>query len=72
MVSLGFLKCNNARTDEALNALPSDLEAPDPSVAEKTIILFHDESTFQANDDQPTTWAQPGSVVMCPKSKEVE
>lgn len=68
MASLGFLNCNNAPTDEARNALPSDLEAPDPSVVEKTIVLFH-ESTFQANDDQPTIWAQPGTVVMCPKSK---
>ena len=66
MVSLGFLKCNNAPTDEALNALPSDFEAPDPSVAEKTIVLFHDESTFQAKNDQPTTWAQPGTVVTRP------
>ena len=35
----------------------------------KTIVLFHDESTFQANGDQPTIWAQPGTVVMRPKSK---
>ncbi len=36
---------------------------------EKTVVLFHDESTFQANDDQPTVWALPGTTVMSPKSK---
>ena len=69
MASLGFLNSTNAPTDEARNALPSDLEAPGSSIIEKTIVLFHDESTFQANDDQPTIWAQPGTSVMHPKSK---
>ena len=69
MASLGFLNTNNGPTDEARNALPSDLEASDSSIVEKTIVIFHDESTFQAIDDQPTIWAEPGTVVMRPKSK---
>lgn len=69
MTSLGFLNASNAPTEEAKNALPSDLEPPSPDVIEKTIVIFHDESTFQANDDQPTLWATKGTTVMRPKTK---
>ncbi len=47
----------------------TDLSAPQPELLEKTVILFHDESTFQANEDQPTLWAEKGTSVMRPKSK---
>lgn len=50
-------------------ALPSDLEPPYSEQLNKTVIIFHDESTFQANDDQPTLWAEKGTSVMRPKSK---
>lgn len=69
MVALGFLSSSNAPTDEAKKALPLDLRAPAPEVVEKTIVIFHDETTFQANDDQPTLWAEKGTTVMRPKSK---
>ena len=51
MVALGFLNRDNAPTDEARNALPTDLEHPSQEIMSKTVILFHDESTFQYNDD---------------------
>ena len=69
MVSLGFLNESNAPTEQAKKALPSDLHGPPQEVADKTIILFHDESTFQSNEDQPTLWAEKGTNVMRPKSK---
>ena len=69
MVSLGFLNESNAPTEEAKQALPSDIRSPLPEVAEKTVIMFHDESTFQSNEDQPTLWAEKGTTVMRPKSK---
>ena len=50
-------------------ALLGDLECPRPEVLEKTVVLFHDESTFQANDDQPILWTAKGSSVMRLKSK---
>ena len=31
--------------------------------------MFHNETTFQANDDQSTVWAEKGTSVMLPKSK---
>jgi len=69
MVSHGFLNASNAPTDEAKKALPADLDTPQPEVVEKTIILFHDETTFQANEDQLTLWAAKDTSVMRPKSK---
>ena len=69
MVALGFLNRDNAPTDEAREALPADLETPPPGVLEKTMVLFYDESTFQANEDQSTVWVMPGTSVMHPKSK---
>ena len=52
MVALGFLNRENAPTPEAKLALPEDLDTPMSrlEVLAKTIVLFQDESTFQAND----------------------
>ena len=47
---LGFLNKANAPTPEAAGSLPTDLES-DERIA-KTVIIFHHESTFQANDDE--------------------
>lgn len=69
MVAMGFLHESNAPTEEAKNALPTDLDPPQPEVMEKTVFLFHDETTFQANDDQPSLWAMKGTNVMRPKLK---
>ena len=69
MVGLGFLNPTNAPTEEAKKALPNDLEPPPTEVIQKTILIFHDETTFQANDDQSTLWASKGTTVIRPKSK---
>ena len=57
---------DNAQTDEAL---PADLEGPSQALLEKPIIFFHDESTFQCNDDQPTFWSTKGTHIIKPKSR---
>ena len=44
-------------------------KCPLQEVLDKTVIFFHDESTFQANEDQSTFWGVKGTVVMKPKSK---
>ena len=69
MVGLGFLNESNAPTDDAKKALPTDLDSPKPATLEKTVLIFHDETTFQANDYQPTLWASKGTNVVRPKSK---
>ena len=68
MVALGFLNQSNAPTEEAKTALPTDLENPSQEVIDKTH-FFHDESTFQSNDDQSTFWGEKGTAIMRPKSK---
>ena len=69
MVALGFLNASNAPTEEAQNALPKDLECPSQAIIDKTVIFFHDESTFQCNDDQSTLWATKETTIIRPKSK---
>ena len=69
MVSLGFLNSTNAPTEQARLALPDDLDCPPQSVVDKTVVFFHDETTFQCNDDQPTFWGTQGTHIMKPKSK---
>lgn len=69
MVGLGFLNKSNAPSEDAKQALIKlDLEPPQ-NLVNKTVIIFHDESTFQANDDQSTVWGQKGMTVIRPKSK---
>ncbi len=53
MVAVGFLNPDNAPTEEAKSSLPADLEAPPLERREKNILLFHDESAFQVNEDDP-------------------
>ena len=69
MVALGYLNKENAPTPEAKQALPPDLECPPDSVVEKTVVLFHDESTFQANDYERTQWGTKDDYILVPKSR---
>jgi hypothetical protein len=52
MCAIGFLNKSNAPTTEAAAYLPVDLEPLSQERIEKNIVIFHDESTFQANDDE--------------------
>ena len=69
MTKLGFLHFTNAPTDVAARALPSDVDPPTNERRSKTVFLFHDESTFMSNEDQPTQWGMKGEKMMKPKSK---
>ena len=60
MVSLGFLVALPRRRRRKLFQMI-------PMVPR--VILLDDESTFQANEDQPTLWAEKGSTVMKQTSK---
>ena len=69
MVKLGFLHFTNAPTEDAVKALPADIDSPTNERRTKTVIFFHDESTFIANEDQPTQWGMKGEKMMKKKSK---
>ena len=45
-----------------------DLECPPDEQIAKTVVIFHDESTFQANDDQTTFWGAKDMTILRPKS----
>ena len=66
---LAFLNKMNAPTPEAAESLPTDLESPSEEQIAKTIVIFHDESTFQANDDQMKFWGVKDMTFLRPKSR---
>ena len=53
MTKIGFLHLSNAPTEGAMRALP-DVDAPTSERRSKTVLFFHDESTFMSNEDQTT------------------
>lgn len=57
MTAIGFLNKINAPTLAAAQSLPAAIKISTDDRIEK-IVFFHDESTFQANDDQPMQWRQ--------------
>ena len=69
LCALGFLNNNNAPTSEAADSVPRDLECPSDDRISKTIVFFHEESTFQSNDDQTTFWGTRDMTFLRPKSK---
>ena len=69
LIEVGFLHPDQAPTPEAHLAFPCDVPLPSSEVREKTVVIFHDESTFNANDDQSTQWGVKGEGMLRPKSK---
>lgn len=52
---------DNAPTEDARSSLPNDLVCPPDEVVQKTIVLFHNETTFQ--------WGTKDDYMLVPKSK---
>ena len=69
MVSGGFLSRESAPSEEARSAFPDDLEPPPVERQHKNIFIFHDESTFNANDDESLQWGMPEFQIIRPKSR---
>ena len=68
-IALGFINNDNAPSEEAAKSLPGDLECPPANVVEKTVVIFHDESIFNANEDQQTQWGTPDTIMIKLKGK---
>ena len=66
LVAGGFLTKDGAPNDEAKNAFPDDIES---ERRQKNIFIFHDETTFNANDDEGLQWGIPDSQLIRPKSR---
>ena len=68
-IAHGFINDDNALSEEAAKSLPNDLECPPADVVKKTVVIFHDESIFNANEDQQTQWGTPDTIMIKPKGK---
>ena len=62
VVEVEFLHPSEAPTPEATSAFPSPVPLPMSYIRDKTVVLFHDKSTFQANEDQTTMWGKRESI----------
>lgn len=69
MAELGFVHPDNAPTPESARAYPCDVPLPSTETRDKTVFFFHDESTFNSNEDQHFQWGQKGEHMLRPKSK---
>ena len=69
MVETGFLLPSEAPTPQAASAFPSTVPLLPADVRYKTVIIFHDELTFQANEDQTIMWGKKGESMLRPKRK---
>ena len=49
--------------------LPDDIGSPPLECTAKNILIFHDESTFNANGDETLQWGRTESQVIRPKSR---
>ena len=69
LVAGGFLTKDDAPTEEAKSSFPANIESPPPERRMKNIFIFHDESTFNANDDESLQWGTSESQLIRPKSR---
>ena len=53
MTECGFLRADNARTEEAAQALPTDVPHTTKEEGEKCIVGWHDESAYNTSEDTP-------------------
>lgn len=69
MISVGFLHPSQAPTPDSQRAFPSNVPLASEEARSKLVVIFHDESTFHANDDQTVQWGVKGEGMLRPKSK---
>ena len=69
MTECGFLRPDNAPTEEAARALPANVPHMSKEYGEKCIVWFHDESAYNTTEDTPTLWGEKGKLPIKPKGK---
>ena len=65
----GFLHPDHAPTPDAQRCFPSDVPLVPLETRDKLVVIFHDESTFNANDDQSFQWGVKEEGMLRPESK---
>ena len=56
MTECGFLRPDNAPTEEAGQTLPTDVPHMSKEEGDKCIVWFHDESAYNTTEDTSTLW----------------
>ena len=69
MTECGFLRPDNAPTEEAAQALPTDVPHMTKEKGEKCIVWWHDESAYNTSEDTPILWGEKGKLPIKPKGK---
>ena len=69
MTECGFLRPDNAPTEEAAAALPIDVPHMSKEEGQKCIVWFHDESAYNTTEDTHTLWGEKGKLPIKPKGK---
>ena len=69
MTECGFLRPDNAPTEEATQALPAEVTHMTKEEGEKRILWFHDESAYNTTEDTPTLWGEKGKLPIKPKGR---
>ena len=69
MTECGFLRPDNAPTEEAAQALPTDVPHMTKEEGEKYIVWWHDESAYNTSEDTPILWGEKGKVPIKLKGK---
>ena len=63
MTECGFLHPDNAPTEEAAQALPTDVPHMLKEEGEKCIVWFHDKSAYNTTEDTPILWREKESCL---------
>ena len=69
MTECGFLRTDNAPTEEAAQALPADVPHMSKEEGEKHIVWFHDESAYNTTEDTSILWGEKGKLPIKPKGR---
>ena len=69
MTEYGFLRPDNAPTEEAARALPADVPHMSKEEGQKCIVWFHDESAYNTTEDTQMLWGEKGKLPIKPKGK---
>lgn len=64
MITCGMLTPSHASTDEAQLYFSEDIEAPRDEQVAKSVIIYHDKSILNANEDESVQWGTLNQHIM--------